>query len=273
MKLRKLSVVLLALLVVLSLASCGGGGGGGADDPDTPDTPVGSWLCFTSTGESTVWMNVYGTVDPLPTLEYSKDGTTWEDFVIESITVELADGEKVYFRGNNTSFSDGSGSGYLKFEMTGSIAASGNVMSLLDKTCESVTIPNDYCFSCLFDSCDVLTSAPELPATALKASCYSYMFYGCENLAAAPELPAASLEPFCYMCMFYNCSALNSIKVHFTDWNFDDDSTSSWVYNVADTGTFTCPSELVATVPVDGYWGEDKVPTDDPSYQWNIETF
>ncbi len=160
MKLRKLFIILLTLLVVLSFAGCGGGGNS-YDDP-ADDT---NYLCFTSTGSSSIKIRTRdGGPATLPSLEYSKDKITWKDFVIEDTTVELADGEKVYFRGDNNSFSDG---GYLNFEMTGSIAANGNVMSLLDKTCKSVKIPNDSCFALLFYECTVLTAAPELPATTL----------------------------------------------------------------------------------------------------------
>ena len=105
MKLRKLFVVLLALLVVFSLAGCGGSGGGSDDDNGGTNGDNGgnggngggtetapNYLCFTSTGDSSIEMQIiYGTPEPLPVLEYSTDGTTWEDFVIGTTKVELAD--------------------------------------------------------------------------------------------------------------------------------------------------------------------------------------
>ena len=79
MKLRKLFVVLLALLVVLGLVGCGSGGGSYDDPVSTPN-----YLCFTSTGNSSIKMEVRdGTPDSFPDLKYSKDGTTWEDFIVE----------------------------------------------------------------------------------------------------------------------------------------------------------------------------------------------
>ena len=313
MKLRKLFVVLLALLVVLGLVGCGSGGGSYDDPVSTPN-----YLCFTSTGNSSIKMEVRdGTPDSFPDLKYSKDGTTWEDFIVEDTIVELADGEKVYLRGDNTPFAVDHG--FLNFVMTGSIAASGNIMSLVDKTCESVTIPKDNCFSGLFYQCTALTAAPELPATTLTDGCYYLMFYGCTNLTAAPKLPATTLaedcysEMFsectaltsapelpakslsdycyyrmfdgctaltaapelpattlvsgCYYSMFSECSKLSSIKVHFTDWNSGDGSTDSWVWGVADKGTFTCPSALPHSD-----FNSDKVPKDSGNH-WDVTTF
>lgn len=265
MKLRKLFTVLLALLVILSFAGCGGGGGGSSDDPsgggnggnggEAETTP--NYLCFTSTGDSSIEMQIiYGTPEPLPVLEYSTDGTTWEDFVIGTTKVELADGKKVYFRGDNNSFSDGN-HGYLNFKISGSIAASGNIMSLLDKACKSVTIPNNYCFYGLFEDCTVLTAAPELPATTLKDYCYGMMFYDCTALTTAPELPATTLTAHCYEYMFQGCSSLNWIKVHFID-NYPFYSTYQWVYGVSDEGTFECPAD--SSLIADNNYGPHGIP-------------
>ena len=220
MKLRKLFIVLLTLLFVLCFAGCGSGGGS-YDNPAEDDGGGGNgggaetipdYLCFTATGASTVSMTVNGELDPLPTLEYSKDKKNWTavDLVNggSSTPIDLADGENIYFRGNNTSFSKEHD--YLYFEMTGSIAASGNIMSLLDKTCKSVTIPNDYCFHWLFKDCTVLTAAPELPATTLTPYCYSSMFSKCSNLTVAPKLPATTLAKYCYYYMLTECSNLTA---------------------------------------------------------------
>jgi len=38
--------------------------------------------------------------------------------------------------------------------------------------------------------------------------------------------------------MFNGCSGLTSIRVHFTDWNDAEYSTTSWVDGVSATGTF-----------------------------------
>jgi len=78
--------------------------------------------------------------------------------------------------------------------MTGSIAASGNIMSLIDNgACNTTVIPNDYCFFMLFDSCNSLTKGPLLPAKVLKPYCYKYLFFYCTGLTTPSELPAEIL--------------------------------------------------------------------------------
>mgnify|MGYP002856762413 CR=1 FL=1 len=96
---------------------------------------------------------------------------------------------------------------YYKFVMTGTIAASGNAMSLLDATMESVSV-GAYCFRTLFYGCTSLVTAPALPATTLAANCYRSMFYGCTSLVTAPALPATTLASNCYYSMFSNCTSL-----------------------------------------------------------------
>jgi len=218
---KRFFILLLALFLVFTMVSCdnfwsssssssnnnGGGtdnGGSGDGSASTPD-----YLCFTATGDSTIAMALTGTVTPLPELEYSTDGSTWTAFEIGTTTVDLADGEKAYFRGDNTAFASVADN-YVTFVMTGSIAASGNVMSLLDKKCASKTIPADNCFKLLFWSCNSLTSAPELPATTLTTGCYASMFHNCSSLAASPDLPSTTLADDCYTSMFAECTSLTS---------------------------------------------------------------
>lgn len=187
-------------------------GGGVLFEKATPPVEL-PYLCFTAEqANSTVGTTIKGTVSPLPVLEYSTDGTNWSNFALGNggTIVTLANvGDKVYLRGNNNSFSMSS-SNYVRFEMTGKIAASGNIMSLLDKTCESVTIPNVYCYEYMFQGCTSLTTPPELPATTLADYCYYFMFAGCTSLTTAPELPATTLTTECYRSMFSGCTSLTT---------------------------------------------------------------
>ena len=97
---------------------------------------------------------------------------------------------------------------YKTFNITGSIAASGNIMSLLNF---SDTLP-DYAFLRLFNECTPLTSAP--------------------------ELPAATLTPWCYAQMFYACSKLNYIKAMFINIPSGVYPFDNWLKNTSPTGTF-----------------------------------
>lgn len=278
----------------------GGAGGGGAGGGGVANAP---WLCFTASAASTVSTTVSynGTVStPVPTVEYSKDGgTTWTDFVIDDTTVSLASGEKMYIRAKTTNpaFSDGDGTGAnyrtIKFVMTGgTIAASGNVMSLVDKDCATTAIPCPECFLGLFNNCAILTSPPELPATTLALRCYASMFnlctgltlapelpaetltekcyermfYKCTELTRAPELPATTLPNFCYERMFNGCSKLSFITVPFTSWPAGLFATSNWVDGVKPSGIFTCPAALVTAPGVAGDFNVSKVPAG-----WSID--
>ena len=169
------------------------------------------YLCFTAEqARSTVTMKAKGTPTKGQAFEYSTDGTNWSVFTPRTTRITLANaGDKVYFRGNNTTFSESS-SIYYQFVMSGKIAASGNIMSLLDITCQSTTISNNYCYYYMFKDCTSLTTAPALPATTLKSSCYSYMFQGCTNLTTAPALPATTLADYCYRYMFIGCTSLTT---------------------------------------------------------------
>ena len=180
-------------------------------DPIEFEAPP-DYLCFTAEeAGSTVAMAVKGTPHKGQAFETSTDGTNWSVFTPGTTTITLAKtGDKVYFRGDNTTVSESS-SIYYKFVMSGKIAASGNIMSLLDKTCQSTTISNNYCYQRMFYGCKSLTTAPELPATTLAMACYNYMFYGCTSLTTGPSiLPATTLEYSCYQRMFYGCKSLTT---------------------------------------------------------------
>ena len=160
----------------------------------------------------------------------------------------LASGDKFYMRGDNATFNTMAVN--ATFVMTGSIAASGNIMSLVDKTCASKTIPNDYCFGGLFWGCDVMTTPPELPATTLLQDSYMSMFQGCTAMTSI-VIKATTLAKGSLSDMLANCSSLNSITVHFSAWEPADFSESPWVVGVAATGTFKCPAALPATYDTD----------------------
>ena len=94
--------------------------------------------------------------------------------------------------------------------MTGSISASGNIMSLIDPTCKSRVVPCELCFYALFANCTSLVSAPKLPATTLANQCYRYMF-GYTRITKMPELPAMTLKDGCYKYMFEGCASLTDV--------------------------------------------------------------
>jgi len=171
------------------------------------------YLTFTAVENTTVSFSINGTLDTDPTLQYSKNNGAWQDYTFTSPdnSIDLNAGETIRFKAKNSTNSSFSKSGtdYIFFRSTNKVSASGNVMSLIDSTCSSTTIPNDYCFSYLFYNCSTLTTAPSLPATTITKGCYYGMFEGCSSLKYAPELlPATTLKEECYQRMFNSCTDL-----------------------------------------------------------------
>ncbi len=183
-----------------------------------------NYLTFTAKEDSSTFGIVYewsGLLNDWPDIQYSLDGgETWSKLAIGDIIILAKKGDKALIRGYNengmghwsTWEHDGTESNYqynyTQFVMTGAIAASGSVMSLIDGIGETLVVPSDKCFLSLFLGCTSLTKAPELPATSLASNCYSEMFSGCTSLTNAPDLPATSLAYGCYRSMFSGCTSL-----------------------------------------------------------------
>lgn len=88
------------------------------------------------------------------------------------------------------------------------VDCSGDIRTLIDYTAHETAATGNCRFCSLFKGCSVLTSAPELRATALKIRCYNSMFEGCTSLTKAPDLPATELQQRCYQSMFEGCKSL-----------------------------------------------------------------
>ena len=191
------------------------------------------YLCFTSTGDSTVRMSQNGTPNTSANkvIQYKLNNGRWQTWDLSAVS--LADGDKMYIKSDDEIPIGEAYNIYKKFVMTGSIAASGNVMSLLNFS----TILTNYAFYSMFSECTSLTTAPELPATTLANNCYNDMFKGCTALTTAPELPATTLVDECYKDMFWNCTNLNYVKAMFTDVP-NENCIGDWLLEVSPTGTF-----------------------------------
>ena len=225
----------------------------------TPEPePERDYLCFTSTGDSTVAIHQEGTPDTSANkvIQYKLNDGQWQNWNLTAVT--LSDGDKMYIKSDDTIPISEPNSIYKNFVMTGSIAASGNIMSLLNFSdiltvfafyylfaqCSSLTtapaLPAttlaQFCYSGMFNGCTSLTTAPALPATTLAQFCYYWMFENCTSLTTAPELPATTLANNCYGYMFHNCSKLNYVKAMFT--TIQTNALTSWLDGVSPTGTF-----------------------------------
>lgn len=248
-----------------------------------------NYLTFTAEADSSSF-GIINKGSNNPNVQYSLDkGKLWMTLDTNTVVTLAKKGDMALLKGNNPSgFSHGRHI-YTSFTMTGSIAASGSVMSLIDNKGDSKVIPckwcfnrlfaectslvkapslyctniNNRCYKRMFKGCTSLEQAPELPATELYADCYTEMFDSCISLKEAPELPATEFSEYCYTRMFKDCINLCSIKVCFDSWYryhqtmldcFNPSSTDGWLSNVAPTGTFICPESLIEL------FEEDKIP-------------
>lgn len=258
---------------------------------------IPDYFCITAlASNSGVALNKYSTVTGdtsslVAVLEYSTDGETWTNYTWTGDagqTITLANvGDKVYFRGNNATFSTSyDNSIYYRFDPVGqsaALAVSGNIMSLLDKTMQSTTVP-DYAFlNLLRDSAKWLSCEDlRLPATSLGASCYYNMFRNDTGITAIPKEIARYEEPsqqnrkmYVFGGMFRGCTGLTSVKIDFMPkiqtssgfgefynlfrscWNLTEITvdftqwspmslyeTDNWLYDVPASGVFRCPGTL-----------------------------
>ena len=228
------------------------------NDPDNylsqniiPPTPGSKPLTFEIlTGGTIVWKHsrvFFGS--PLQTtISYSINGGAWTDITSTSAGTlfNVNAGDKVMFKGNNTTYASSTNSIYNTFcGSTAYFKAYGNIMSLfygddyksntefesgagiyglfmntnvvdaggLELPATDLSNTQLRCYGSMFQGCTSLTTAPELPATILGGNCYVYMFAGCTSLATAPELPATTLTYGCYGVMFGGCTSLATAPV------------------------------------------------------------
>lgn len=217
------------------------------------------YLCFTAnTAGSTVALNKQGS-PTVVTLETSTDGSNWSTYTIWN-TITLSNiWDKVYWRNTSettTGFSTAANARYY-FSMTWSIAASGDITSLINKNCTD-TLSWNYCFNNLFESCTSLTTPPKLIATTLTQYCYYYMFMNCTDLEVLPKLPAITLAKYCYNSMFYMCS---KIKLS---------TTQTWVYQtlyrIPTTWTWTTATNALQNMFASTTWTFTWTPSINTTY-------
>lgn len=149
------------------------------------------------------------------TIQYSKDsGNTWTSITSypTGTSFNVSAGDKVMFKGTNSTYTDSNNSWTNNFKNSTSIFnIQGNIMSLLygDNFKENKTLSNINVFAFIFEGTYVVNASNLiLPATAVTQSAYNGMFYDCTRLLLPPILPATSLEKESYIRMFSGCTSL-----------------------------------------------------------------
>lgn len=148
----------------------------------------------------------------LPDLEYSVNNGKWQKVVADNPVVFGDEHGSLRLRGkcSNGTATDYQNYSWIDFGFSNvEVKCSGDIRTLIDYTAYKTVATGDCCFRSLFQNCTALTSAPELPATALKVNCYNSMFSGCTSLTQAPKLPATKLAHSCYSAMFEGCTSLD----------------------------------------------------------------
>ena len=182
------------------------------------------YVTFKANGEQKFYMYVdaekEGKNYTFPNLEYSVNNGKWTPVVAnEKVTFGGANGD-LRLRGTNNingtssrkamdTDIDNMDHSSIIFSTKEKVACEGDIRTLLDYKTYKTVNTNEACFYKLFEDCEQLTSAPDLPATNLANSCYKNMFSGCSSLSKAPDLPATTLAPGCYLGMFSGCSSLS----------------------------------------------------------------
>ena len=209
---------------------------------------IPDYLCFTALEAGTFTLTIPAAVTAtyLSYVEWSKDGRTWThtDNTSEAVAidVQVASGEKVYWRGSGicTTAQNVNTGRFAYFSSDCRFGASGNISSMLkgdgildhlvnrqtsgltnvtfanlfngcttlvnaaDMVLPTFTSYYTYIYYSLFRGCAALVSAPALPSTELANSCYFGMFYGCTSITTSPTLPALTMATNCYYQMYYS---------------------------------------------------------------------
>lgn len=216
-------------------------------------------LCFTAnTSNQTV--NISGTPVEPTILEYSRDGITWEIFNFNQNYTLTNAGDKIYLRGNNTSMNG------LRVSSNTNVNVSGNIMSLLDKTCRLKRMTKSKVFYTFFlDKSNLTFEGLELPAENVTEDSYYWLFRNCTGLKSiylpATETVDLSYYGICSGCTnlkkarialktssgrplyesFNGCTGLEELEVNFESWS---NITYNWVTNASTSIKFICPPNL-----------------------------
>lgn len=200
------------------------------------------YLSFTDTSGAAnrFALSRVGVASSLPdvSIEYSFDKTNWQTWVEENATRTLtipANGT-VYLRGNNQSFNINSDDNRYTFGSSGSVAAGGDIVSLVSADGTATALPNHFC-RCMFKGMTTLTKAPKIGATTFGSAACRGMFDGCTNLTdvslidfsdvtignssfywmfrntaitAAPLLTVSNTNSTCCFGMFTGCSSMTT---------------------------------------------------------------
>lgn len=171
-------------------------------------------LTLTTTSSGTPTSGTYST-----SVQYSKDKSTWTTINLTAggtNSIQMSEGEKVYFRNNSGYFNtrDDSNNKYCtSFSCSQNHSTGGCVNSLLDYNNMTTLTLTDGCFCELFfeddtliDASDIVMPTQDLPLNACRA-----MFNNCDILVYPPEsIPSSQLgKNSCFSMFGYSPSLIS----------------------------------------------------------------
>ena len=148
------------------------------------------YVTFTAEAEQT-FMMITNENYQIKKLEYSVNGGDWKDVVEDTPVPFGGDKGDLRLRGTNEEGTATNSLSYSNIIFTNNdvaVACTGDIRTLLNWESYKTVNTNNARFCYLFYYCDVLTSAPELPATTLAEGCYYKMFYNCKKLSTVTML-------------------------------------------------------------------------------------
>lgn len=273
-----------------------------------------------SEGDVTIgWKKVGTPADYI--IQWSEDGIHWsqpETLGGSKNLVVIPDGATRYFRHGSTEAIERISSNqnnHWSFTMTSasgnaSVEAGGNIMSLLDMTCQKNSLEDSpqHVFTGLFKGCDLLSVAPELPFTTLSQFCYMYMFEGtgiteapvlpatnipdgayygmfqdCKQLASAPELPGTRVARVAYKWIFKGCKLISEVSIAdamiIYNWTLPGDNPYfEWLDGAADQGKVKASMSMMGKqevsphLPEGWIWATEIMANEDPDSPGNFYT-
>lgn len=182
-------------------------------------TAIPDYLCFTALEAGQFTLTIPAAVTPtyLSYVEYSLDGRNWQhtDNTSEAVTinVQVAQGEKVYWRGSgNRCTADSTvATSALNVSSDARFDASGHLLSILKgDDYEDVSGVQRYTFCNLFYQNTALVHAHDLvlPPVGL-TGVFFQLFRGCSSLVSPPaSIPLTTIPAWGCRGMYYDCSSL-----------------------------------------------------------------
>ena len=191
----------------------------------TPPGPTSSAM-YLEAAQANSTVSMVSTLATAPNLEYSTDGVTWQEWqhttsegvhTFDVITLG-AIGDTVYFRGTNDAMGEFPAGAEIpnwsSYVLTGSIAAGGNVMSILDPTMQQTEVPA-FGLPMLFADQNqegVLTTAADMSSvTTIGDSGCTSMYQGCTSLTSAADMPSlTTIGDYGCSEMYAGCTSLTT---------------------------------------------------------------